>query len=175
VADPSAALVSSPSGDVGAQHGRDARGRFTFGNREALVVGDRSMQFWHEHDRALRELVAGVIANEGHTTEDAPPALTVVADGLAQATLVRDAAFRRVVEAGGPLTTADRVRRAFAVWTAAADRVERYVRLLPSGVRRAPKRVPTLREYLSARSVDAPLTMEIRPARRGCDDHRRTS
>jgi hypothetical protein len=142
-----------PSGAAGRDTGnRDARGRFAPGNGAALVVGARSLAFWVAADDARREIRDAVIADAGFAVEDAPRALIVAADGLAQAALLRDASFARVVESRGPLTSTGRTRRAFAVWQAAADRAERYMRLV--GLRRQPKPAPTLAELLAAEPAD---------------------
>src|SRR5262249_48311418 len=101
-----------PFGDIGLALDRDPSGRFVVGNRAALVVGQHWNQFWQAQDGARREIVAAIIADAGHTTEDAPRALTLTAEGIAQASLLRDAAFLRVVESAGPLTSSGRTRRA---------------------------------------------------------------
>lgn len=125
---------------------RCAAGHVLTGNGLAVVAGNRSVAFWTEHERERRALQRAIVEDAGQTLAAAPRALLVAADGLAQAVLVRDSAFARVVESGGPLTSAGRTRRAFNVWTAAADRVERHVRLL--GLKREPKPAPTLAETL---------------------------
>jgi hypothetical protein len=130
---------ASPLGAIGPTSDRGAGGRFIAGNRAALVTGERSTQFWRAAEAARRESRDAIIRDAGHTSQDAPEALRVTAEGLAQAVLLRDSAFARVIESGGPLTSSGRTRRAFAVWTAAADRVERYARLV--GVRRVPQQV----------------------------------
>ena len=71
----------------------------------------------------------------------------IAADGLAQAMLVRDSAYLRMVEAGGPLTSSGRTRRAFLVWTAALDRTEKHLRLI--GLRREPRPAQTLAEVMA--------------------------
>ncbi len=85
----------------------------------------------------------------GHSELDAPKALAAVADGLAQAVLMRDSAFHRLQEAQGPITYQDRARRAFDVWDRAQGSVVAHARLL--GLRRIPKPTPSLAEYLAAR------------------------
>ncbi len=85
-----------------------------------------------------------MLTDRGHTDEDAPRALRLAAEGIAQAVLVRNSAFARMVEGGGPLSSSGRERRAFAVWTAALDRLERHLRLV--GIERtAPKRIDLAR------------------------------
>jgi hypothetical protein len=107
--------------------------------KTALVVGQRSVAFWRTEAGARREIRRGVIQDSGHTEEDAPTALAIAAEGVAQAALVRDAAYLRLVESGGPLTASGRARRAFSVWREAADRLERHLRLV--GIQRQARQV----------------------------------
>src|SRR2546422_296730 len=122
--------METPLGDDGRLTDRDPSGRFARGNRAAFVTGSRSAQFWTAHGAAIRDIVRDVIEDAGYTTDDAPRALRLAADGAAQAALLRDSAFVRVVESGGPMTASGRTRRAFAVWTTATDRLERHLRLV---------------------------------------------
>ena len=131
---------------------RCAAGHVLRGNEVALVVGHRSPAFWREHAEARRELREAVVADAGHVTDDAPRALLLAADSIAQATLIRDSAFLRLVEAGGPLTSHGRTRRAFVVWCAAVDRVERHLRLI--GLRREPPTSRTLAEVMKGEKTD---------------------
>ena len=122
---------NGPSGEVGSATDRDTAGRFVPGNKAALVVGARSVAFWKEHAAARREIRRAVLEDAGYAADaDAPRALHLLADGLAQAALVRDSAFLRMVEAGGPLTGSDRVRRVHGVWLSSLDRVLNAVRAL---------------------------------------------
>jgi hypothetical protein len=74
---------------------------------------------------------AAILADLGTTPVGAPAALVAAADGLAQATLLRDAAFERLAAAGGPVSLhAGRPRAVFKVWCESADRCERYLRLV---------------------------------------------
>jgi hypothetical protein len=135
-----------PSGDLAPETDRDqATGRFVRGNRAALVVGERSNAFWAAHVGARAEIRDAVLTDAG-AQPDASRALYIAADGLAQATLLRDAAYLRLVELGGPMTKADRPRRAFQVWLSAGDRVERYLRLV--GLERKAKNL-SLHDYLT--------------------------
>ena len=138
--------TGAPLGENGSDSDHDERGRFTLGNQARVVVGHRSRRFWQEHEHARQEIYTTVITDTGHTPEDAPRALSIAADGIAQASILRDAAYHRMVEVGGPLTNHGRARRAFTVWLAAADRVERHIRLV--GLRRVPKPVQSLDELL---------------------------
>jgi hypothetical protein len=107
-----------------------AKGHALPKNTRALASGQCSAAFWRAHDAARSEIASAIVADAGHSRDDAPRALTLAADAIAQATLVQQSAFLRMVESGGPLTTADRARRAFMVWLAATDRLERFVRLV---------------------------------------------
>ena len=129
---------------------RCARGHVVIGNTKTVVVGATSAAFWRAQAETRCEIAAAVIADAGYGLDGAPRALTLAADGIAQATLVRDAAFTRLVESAGPLTSAGRTRRAFAVWLAATDRLERHLRLI--GLRRTPRPTPSLTEYLEGRT-----------------------
>jgi hypothetical protein len=128
-----------PFGDVGAQADRDASGRFTRGNRAALVVGQDSIKFWQQQATARRELEFGIMADLGYSAEDAPRAVKLAVSAIGQAALIQASAFERLVESGGPLTERGRTRRAFAVWLQASGRLERALRLV--GLERRSKQV----------------------------------
>jgi hypothetical protein len=96
----------------------------------ALVVSERSRHFWAAVADARREITEDVLRDRGHTPADAPRALRIAADGLAQAVLLRDASFDRIAAGGGPFTSDERLRRVHAVWESASGSVERHVRLL---------------------------------------------
>ena len=141
------ARPDAPSGATGADGGRDPRtGQFVRGNVAALVVGDRSAQFWQECDANRRDIVNAVVQDGGHTLDDAPRALRLAAEGIAQAAIVRDAAFARMVESGGPLTSRDRGRRSLTVWLAASDRMLRHLQVI--GLRRVPRPVVSPLDYI---------------------------
>ncbi len=156
---------SAPSGPVGSETApeavcrcgvgphpelgdRCAAGHVLKGNALALVVGARSAAFWNEHSKERWELREAIVSDAGHTSGNAPRALELAADGLAQAVLVRDSAFLRLVDSGGPVTSSGRTRRIFTVWCSAADRVERHLRLV--GLKRQLKPAPTLAEVMAA-------------------------
>ena len=126
---------------------RCANGHVLRGNQAALVVGHRSRLFWQQHAEAQREIRDAIIVDAGHEPGDAPRALELAADGAAQAALIRDAAFLRMVEQGGPLTSKSKTRAAFKIWSTALDRVERHLRLV--GLRREPRPVQTLAEVMA--------------------------
>lgn len=153
---------AEPFGAVGAEAGtvcrcgagphhehaeRCAAGHVQAGNGLALVVGAHSAAFWSAEAGARRETRLAVIADAGHTESDAPKALAISAETIAQATLIRDSAYLRMAEAGGPLASSGRVRRAFGAWCAAVDRLERHLRIV--GLRRVPRPTPTLDEALA--------------------------
>ena len=138
--------------------GRCARGHVLLANGLAVVTGATSAAFWREHDRARRELRDAIIADAGHTSAYAPRALSLAAESIAQSVLVRDSAYLRMVEAGGPLSSSGRVRRAFTVWAAAVDRTERHLRLV--GLRRTARTGPGLAEYLASLRDDETKNVE---------------
>ena len=125
---------------------RCAAGHVLTGNDLALVVGHRSAAFWREHAEAQREIRDAIIADAGHEPGDAPRALELAADGAAQAALIRDSAFTRMVQQGGPLTVKGKTRHAFKIWCAALDRAERHLRLV--GLRREPRPAQTLADVM---------------------------
>ena len=125
---------------------RCANGHLLHGNQAALVVGHRSALFWQQHAEAQREIRDAIITDAGHEPGDAPRALVLAADGIAQAALIRDAAFTRMVEQGGPLTSKSKTRAAFKIWAAALDRAERHLRLV--GIRRQSRPAQTLAEVM---------------------------
>jgi hypothetical protein len=106
------------------------------------VVGEHSAAFWAQQAALRREIEHALITDAGHTPEDAPAALRLAARSIARAELVAASAFERIVESGGPLTARGRSRRAFVVWLAASDRLERSLRLV--GLRRVPRSVDPL-------------------------------
>jgi hypothetical protein len=108
------------------------------------------MTFWAAVDGARNDIRRALISDQGLTEIDAPRALLAIADGFAQATFIRDSAFQRITEAGGPLTSADRGRRAFAVWESASASVERHARLL--GLKRVAKPVADPLAYVEGRA-----------------------
>ena len=124
----------SPIGSNGQSSDRDVRGRFARGNLARLVVGDRSQSFWRAADEARREIRNAVITDAGFAEGNAPRALWLAADSITQSALIADSAFARLVESGGPVSSAGRPRRAFVVWLSATDRKERNLRLV--GLRR---------------------------------------
>lgn len=140
----------APLGTVGHRADRDAAGRFVAGNTSALCTGQHSQQFWHAHQDARRDIAAEVMADAGFGPSDAPRALVVACDGLAQAVLVRDSAFQRLVESGGPTTANGKARRAYGIWLSASDRVEKHLRI--TGLRRVSRPAPSPAEYWAQRS-----------------------
>ena len=71
-----------------------------------------------------------MLRDRGFASGDAPEGLKAAVDGAVQAILLRDGAFARVVESGGPISLRGRNRSAFRVWMEAGDRAERYLKLL---------------------------------------------
>jgi hypothetical protein len=140
-----------PSGMVGPGDGRDRRGRFAAGNTAHVTTGARSAQYWAAVDGERTALRRQLLADRGFTDEaEAPAALRLMADGAAQAALIRDGSFARLVESGGPVTSTDRARRIFTVWLAATTRALRHLEAI--GLERKPKET-TLSDYLARASA----------------------
>lgn len=116
---------------------RCARGHVSRGNTAALVNGAKSLAYWQGVAEHRLALVGSFVSDAGYTTETAPAALLAVADGLAQALLIRDGAFARLVEEGGAITSTGKARRTLSVWSAAHSAAERHARTL--GLTRIPR------------------------------------
>jgi hypothetical protein len=147
-----AVTPAAPFGSTGVGADRGPDGRFQRGNGAAVVVGAHSAAFWAAQESARRAFVTQVLADHGFAADDAPGALVAAAEGAAQAVLLRDAAFLRVAETGGPTSLRGRRRAAFNVWLDACDRFERLVRVL--GVSRRSRPAPSVREYMAARASE---------------------
>lgn len=131
----------SPAGTVNCPGGCG----FLPANPAGLVVGHRGRHFWREHDRMYRGTCEEIAVDLGHDSyDDAPAAARAAISGLAQAVLVRDSAYRRVVEDGGPLSSKGRVRRAAKVQQDYDRRAESWARQL--GLKRKPKPTRSLAE-----------------------------
>ena len=106
-----------------------------------VVVGQhaRGRQWEKVHAAELLATVEGALRDRGEDRTSATVAVKGVAEGFAQAQLLRDLAFQRTIQLGGPLTDRGKARRAFQVWLLAMDRVERHAKLL--GLDRKEKRI----------------------------------
>ena len=111
----------------------------------ALLTTARAELFWEAHEGVRREIRDRVIADHGCAPDDAPEALRIAAETIAQATLVRDSAYQRMADAGGPLSASGRARRCFDVWCAAVDRLERHLRLV--GLQRKGRRINVAEQF----------------------------
>lgn len=108
------------------------------GNTLSTVIGHTSASFWSARQPLLLEVMGAVLRDAGYANPDeAPRALVLAAESIAQAALVRDAAFLRLSESGGPLSAAGRVRRAYRVWESACDRLRGHLAMV--GLRREPR------------------------------------
>jgi hypothetical protein len=123
-------VIETPLGATGPEAGRDGRGRFITANTVALVTGERSRAFWMAAEGQRRETRQALLQQRGHTEADAPPALVLLCDGAAQACLVRDGAFNRLVESGGPTTTRGRHRAIVKTWESASDRAMKHLQAI---------------------------------------------
>lgn len=116
----------------------------------ALLVGKYSPLFWREHAATYATVTDAVIRDAGFTPEEAPEALRLAAVSIAQSAIVRDAAYTRMAEGGGPLSPSNMPRRAFRVWLEAVRALEAHLRLV--GLKRTPKTAQTLADYLERRA-----------------------
>jgi hypothetical protein len=107
-----------------------------------MLVGERSAAFWRAQAAERQEIEHELIRDAGFSPDDAPAALRLAVESIAQATLIARSAFARIGEAGGPLTSKGRGRRAFVVWLQSIDRLARGLRLV--GLQRRSKPVNPL-------------------------------
>jgi hypothetical protein len=162
---PASAGAPEPFGHVGAEPDRGPDGRFRPGNRAALVAGQHSAAFWRGVEAVRAEGRRALLAQRGHAEADAPLALVHAVDGAVQAVLLRDSAFLRIVESGGPTTLRGRRRVAFRIWTEASDRAERLLRLI--GLDRVAKPIDPLVALHERVARDHAAAEAVRAARAG--------
>jgi hypothetical protein len=137
-ASPSGAVCRCGAGPHPDDPVRCAKGHVIGGNTLHLVVGHTSAAFWSARQPLLLEAMTAVLRDAGYPSADeAPRALVLAAESIAQAALVRDAAFLRLSESGGPLSAAGRVRRAYRVWESACDRLRGHLAMV--GLKREPR------------------------------------
>lgn len=126
---------------------RGPDGKFVLRNTAAVNVGNRRARFIVEHEAAIRETRDAIVSDAGETWGTAPKALQLASESAAQAVIIQQSAFARMVESGGPLTSAGRTRRAFAIWLQATDRLEKHLRLI--GLRRQPRPTANIAEQFA--------------------------
>lgn len=102
---------------------RCAGGHLIRGNMAAATAGHRSVRFWEAHEEDHRERVRAVLVARGEDPQDPDPGMLAAAQGFAQAVIVRDSAYLRMAQEGGPLSSSGKVRRVFVVWKEASDKV----------------------------------------------------
>jgi hypothetical protein len=128
-----------------------ARGHRLIGySGPALATNEHSELFRKATEAARHEIAGAVLRDQGHDEESAPEVLRHAAAGFAQSVLLRDSAFARVAEAGGPMTSGDRTRRAFEVWVKAATAAERLARVI--GLQRVPKPAASPIDYINGKA-----------------------
>ena len=125
-------------------------GQFVKGNQAAgrSRWPARSGTFWSEVAAAKRELTARVLADLGADDGAAAETLVGVADGYAEARILRHAMFLRLVELGGPVTTKGKARALFSSYLSALDRETRLAQVL--GLERKAKAI-TLADAINDR------------------------
>ena len=138
----SARAVSTALEAVQERPDRDPKtGQFVKGNQ---VAGRsrwpaRSEAFWSEVSAAKRELAERVLTDLGADDGAAAETLVGVADGYAEARVLRHAMFLRLIELGGPVTTKGKARALFSSYLQALDRETRLAQTL--GLERRAKAV----------------------------------
>lgn len=138
---------------------RCAKGHVVGGNTLSTVIGHTSASFWAARQPLLLEVMGSVLRDAGYSSPDeAPRALVLAAESIAQAALVRDAAFLRLSESGGPLSAAGRVRRAYRVWESACDRLRGHLAMV--GLKREPRAAvpPDPLAWLHTEAAPAPAS-----------------
>ncbi len=125
-------MRKTPISTAGPESDRDPKtGRFARGNQLSVITGSRSRQFWIAAESQRREMRMALLRQRGYDREvDAPPALVAVADGCAQALLVRDGSFNRLIEQGGPTTLRGRHRAVLTTWQMASDRALKHLQAI---------------------------------------------
>jgi hypothetical protein len=117
-------------------------GRFTSGNREALIHGGRSRQA-SALQAPLREEIRGrVLSDLGIAETEATATLLALIDRFAETSLLCDAYFTWLQDQGGPIGTRGRQRAAVAGYLAVLDRQTKLATLI--GLERRQKRVNPL-------------------------------
>lgn len=104
-------------------------GRFCKGNRQRETVGHRGLHARMDRAAKIPDLAADILADIGQTPETAGPMALEVARALAEAQLLRAAAFK-VLEESGPTSNRGKSRAAVGVWRDACDRQARLTALL---------------------------------------------
>ena len=107
------------------------------------------------NERALSRTRGGSVWN----TESSAVMMSTFA--VSASSGLRDSAYVRIVESGGPLTSNGRTRRAYGVWLSASDRVERHLRLI--SLEQVPKLASSLPQYLKQRAAEMSTKAEATP------------
>jgi hypothetical protein len=116
------AVCSCGAGPHATLPDRCARGHAKVGNQLSTIVGDHGIGFWRDNEEKQGAIVAELLSDIGYATPDAAPlTIRITAHSLAQCHLVNKAAYRRMLEAGGPLSESGKPRRAYSVWKESND------------------------------------------------------
>jgi len=136
-----------PSGESRPVGTRDAHGRFTKGNRAALVHGGRSKQVSRLHAPLRDEIVQKVIVDLGGDASLLPVTLLGLVDRYAEVSLLAGSYMFWLREQGGPIGTRGRQRAAVGGYLAALDRQMKLAVLI--GLERKARKVGTVAELLA--------------------------
>jgi uncharacterized protein (DUF2342 family) len=118
----------------------------------------------------LRHERAAILAAKGFTEADVDPVHLRVIDGFIQAATMMDGYFAHLMATGGPVSAKGHSRRAFVGWSRAADRLQRFAKLL--GLERRARQIETPTQWLTRVGAerahrrepeDATLEPEVEP------------
>lgn len=139
----------------------------------ALIVGATSAHFWAAAEALVAERRRAYLHQCGYREADAPRDLADISTGLAQAVLMRDSAFARIADSGGPTTIQGRTRAAYPVWKDTGDSVLRHskaIREYPPAHAGPPSIVATLAALHDSHTASAaPVTTPDPMAGNGLD------
>jgi len=103
-----------------------AKGHLLPGNDAAAIIGDHGARFFRDNDTQLAKIVAELLSDVGYPDPaTAPLTIRITAHALAQSHLVNNAAYRKMLECGGPLAESGKPRRAYSVWREGIDSLTR--------------------------------------------------
>jgi hypothetical protein len=108
---------------------RCINGHLLRGNRAAAIVGEHGAQFWREQNAARNEIIKRLLRDAGFANpDDAPYMLQIGMETIAESTVIKRMAYKRLLESGGPLSESGQPRRALVVWDKRADMQMRDMR-----------------------------------------------
>lgn len=126
---------------------RDASGRFTKHNAASVKTWRDSTMLKADLAPLKADLVARVYVDLGLTADEVPEVMRTCIDMWAEATILRQVAFTRLSQQGGPITNKGRTRALLATWQTAFDRELRVAERI--GLERRAKPAQSLHDWLT--------------------------